>query len=265
MLPAIRENLDGLSEQEQTHYVENEGKYYLEVEAVGGMTLENVTGLKSTLGKLRTNETALQKQVTELTERFKDLDPEEARNALTKMKEIGDWNGDQKIAEAVEAAKRELVKQHKKVKDQLENELSDAQEQLTDAIVTTKIVEALQKEEGNVELLMPHVKNHVRMVKNQEGRFIPEVINDAGEQRIGDTDGSPMTITQYITEMKTQKTFAAGFPGANSTGSGNRGDDDRGKRTNTGPSKTVASSDGKAMSANLEKVASGEVKVDMQK
>jgi F0F1-type ATP synthase membrane subunit b/b' len=265
MLSAIRENLDGLSEQEQGHYVEREGKFYLEVEAVDGVALENVTGLKTTVGKLRTTETALQKKIAELTDRFKDLDPEEARNALSKMDEIKNWDGDQKIQEAVEAAKRELVKQHKKEKEELENELSNTQDQLTDAIVDTKIVEALTKEEGNVTLLMPHVKQHVRMVKNADGKFIPEVINDAGEQRIGDSDGSPMTISQYIAEMKTQTTFAAGFPGANSTGSGRSSDEDRGKRTVASNSKTISASDGKALSGNIEDIASGKVRVDMEK
>ena len=265
MLDAIRDTIEGLSEQEQAHYVEKEGKFYLVVTAVDGVSLENVTGLKTTLGKLRTNETELQKQVAALTDKFGDLDPEEARIALEKYDEVKNWSGTKKIQEAVEASKRELVKQHKKEKEELENELSNTQGQLTDAIVDTKIVEALTKEEGNIPLLMPHVKQHVRMVKNTDGKFIPEVVNERGEQRIGDSDGNPMTINQYIAEMKTQKTFAAGFPGANSTGSGGSSDSDSGTQKRTGGSKTVVASDGKAMSASLEDIASGKMAVDMSK
>ena len=158
-----------------------------------------------------------------------------------------------------------MVKAHTKEKENLEEELADANDQLTDAIVDTKIVEALQKEDGNVELLTPHVKKHVRMVKNSAGKWYPEIVNNEGDPRVGDSDGTPMTIQQYIQEMKTQKTFAAAFPGANATGSGGSGSSESGKQTNTGNAKTVVASDGKGMSSNIEDIASGKVSVDMSK
>jgi len=262
-LEAIRENLDGLSDDEKKHYVEKDGKFCLDVTPVNGVSLEDVTGLKKTLEKLRTNERTLTKNLADLQVRYKDIDPEEARMALGKMDEIKNWDGDQKIKEAVEAAKRELIKQHTKTKEQLEEELTDAQEQLTEALVNTKIVEALQKEQGNVELLLPHVKKYVRMVKNAEGRFYPEVTNENGDPRVGDSDGSPMTIHQLILEMKGQKTFAAGFPGANSAGSGGSGSSEGGTQTKTSKVKVIAASDAKAMSANMEDIASGKTQVDM--
>jgi len=266
MLKAIVDNLDGLSEQEQQHYKQrDDGKWILLVDSVDGVSLEDVTALKKTLEKLRTSERTLTKTVADLQTKYKDLDPEEAKAALAKMDEIKNWDGDRKIQESVEAAKRELLKQHTKVKEQLEEDLTDVQEQLTEALVTTKIVEALTKEQGNVELLLPHVKKSVRMMKNTEGRFYPEVINDNGDQRVGDSDGSPMTIHQLILEMKAQKTFAAGFPGANSSGGGGGGSSDSGTHTKTSGVKTVAASDGKGMSASLEDIASGKTQVDMSK
>jgi len=264
MLQAIRENLEGLSEAEQAHYVERDGKFYLEVTAVDGVALENVTSLKSTVETLRSNERKLTKTLEGVQAKFKDIDPDEARNAIKKYDEVKNWDGNTKIAEAVETSKKELVKAHKKEVEALEEDLADTQTQLTDAIVNTKIVEALQKEEGSVELLLPHVKKHVRMIKNTTGKWMPEVINDANEPRVGDSEGNPMTITQYIQEMKTQKTFAAAFPGAGSTGSGGSGPLG-GTQQRTSKDKIVPSSDGKAMSQNIEEIASGKTKVDMNK
>lgn len=269
MLDAIileKEKFDELSENEQQHYTEREGKFYLDVTAVDGVALENVTALKTTVGKLRGNEKKLQMDLTALQEKFEDIDPDEARTAIKKYDEVKNWDGDQKVREAVDASKKELVKAHKKQVEQLEGELADSQDQLTDAIVDTKVVEALQKEEGNVELLLPHVKKHVRMAKNSTGKWIPEVINDANEPRVGDSDGNPMTITQFIQEIKTQKTFAACFPGANSTGSGGSDSSNDGKsKKKTGKGKTISASDGKAMSRNVDEIATGKTKVDMQK
>lgn len=267
MLSAIleKEKFDELSETEQAHYVERDGKFYLEVTTVDGVALEDVKGLKTTIETLRGNERKLTKTLETAQVKYKDIDPEEARNAIKKYDEVKNWDGNTKIAEAVEASKRELVKAHKKEVETLEEDLADTQTQLTDAIVNTKIVEALQKEEGSVELLLPHVKKHVRMVKNSAGKWMPEVINDANEPRVGDSEGNPMTITQYIQEMKTQKTFAAAFPGANSTGSGGSGSSEGGTQQKTSKGKTVASSDGKAMSKSVEDIASGKTKVDMSK
>lgn len=267
MLSAIleKEKFEELSENEQQHYTEREGKFYLDVTAVDGVALENVTGLKKTVGTLRATETKLQADLTALQAKFEDIDPDEARTAIKKYDEVKNWDGDQKVREAVEASKKELVKAHKKQVEALENDLADSQEQLTDAIVDTKVVEAVQKEEGNVELLLPHVKKHVRMAKNSTGKWIPEVINDANEPRVGDSDGNPMTITQYIQEIKTQKTFAACFPGANSTGGGGGGHSEGGTHKKTSKGKTISASDGKAMSQSVEEIATGKTKVDMQK
>lgn len=268
-LEAIRENLEGLNEQEQAHYneVEKDGKktYHLDVTPVEGMSLENVTGLKSTVEKLRSNERTLQADLDKINKKFEDIDPDQARTAIAKYDEVKNWNGDQKVQEAVAASKVELIKAHKKAKDELENELAETTTQLQEALVTTKIVEALQKEEGNVDLLLPHVKLHVEMAKDKDGKFHPEVVNKEGHQRVGDSDGNPMTILQYVQEMKTQKSFAAGFAGANSTGSGNSGQDDGGTPKKTNKGKTIPASDGKAMSNSIEDIASGKSVVAMDK
>ena len=103
------------------------------------------------------------------------------------------------------------------------------------------------------------------MIKGSDGKFRPEVVNAEGNPRVGDSDGNPMTILQYVQEMKTQTTFAAGFPGANSSGSGKSGTDDSGKQTQTRKGKTIPASDGKALSTGLEDIASGKSTVDMSK
>jgi len=265
MLDAIRDSVEGLTEVEQGHYEERDGKFYLDVGAVDGVALENVTGLKTTVETLRASERKLKANLEATLAKYKDIDPEEARTAIEKYDEVKNWDGDQKVTEAKESVRRELVKQHTKKVESLTEELADTQTQLTDAIVNTKIVEALQKEEGNVELLLPHVKKSVRMIKNPAGKWMPEVMNEAGEPKVGDSEGNPMTILQYIQEMKSNKTFAAAFPGANSTGSGGSKTSESGKHKKSDGSKTIAASDGRAMSVNVDEIATGKTKVDLDK
>ena len=287
MLKAKLDNLDGVSDEVKAHYIETDGKFYLDVGVVDGLAVEDVSGLKSTVEALRNTEkeltaslrsanTAMESQ----TERFKDIDPDAARTALGKLDEINNWDGNTKIKDAVKLAVEtaegkiqgkmdELVRQQTEAVTKIQTDLDSSQSQLQDAIVDSKIIEAISVEKGNVSLLMPHVKTHVRMVKGSNGRFKPEVIKEDGTVRIGDSQGNDMTITQLVQEMKGQETFAAAFTGANQSGSGRDGNNNDGNdnnRNNRGTdSKVINSSDTKEVSANLEDIASGKVIVDMEK
>jgi len=279
MLKAMlnKESFEGLSEELQKEYEEKDGKFYLSVEKVNGLALENVDGLKSTVEKLRTAEKTLQQSLksvqdslNEHSKKYEGIDPEVARSALSKIDEIKNWDGETKVKKAVEVAEQklqakmnELVKTHSTKVEELEDELANSQSQLQDAIVTSRIIEAIHKEGGSVDLLIPHVRKNVNMIKDNNGKWKPEVINDDGNPRIGDSQGNPMTITQLVQEMKSKDVFAAAFTGASSTGSGKSGSSEAGTQKKTDV-KVVKASDKTAMSQNLEQIASGKVQVEIE-
>lgn len=278
MLKAMLQTLEGLDEKVKEHYTEKDGKFYLDVEKVEGLALEDVSGLKASVETLRASERSLTQDLKNSTDNIKQLetkydgiDPVAAKDALSKLDEITNWDGNKKIQEAVEIADRkmqikmeELVKQNTEKVKALESDLVNSQDQLQDAIVNTQIVKAISQENGNVDLLIPHVRKHVNMIKDGKGNWIPEVVNDKGEPKIGDNAGTPMTVLQYVQNMKTQDTFAAAFLGVNSSGSGKTHSED-GDHTPTGKEKVVSASDDKALSGNLEDIATGKTKVDMSK
>jgi len=287
-LKAIRTSLDGLDEKVKEHYTEEGGKFVLDVTKVDGLGLEDVSGLKSTVEKLRVSEKALQAEVKKSEDAFKNaqtshqeflkkyegIDAEAAKSALDKIDEIKNWNGETKVKEAVQEAERrveqkmqakldEVVKQNTTKITGLESELTDSQSQLQEAVVTSKIIEAVSKEGGNVNVLMPHVRNQVVMVKDSHGKWKPEVQKADGTPRIGDNSGNDMTIEQLVQEMKGQDTFAGCFSGANSTGTGKTDSTSNTTHKKT-DSKVVNASDTKGMSANLADIASGKTKVNME-
>jgi len=275
MLKAVLDSLEGLSDSMKEHYKEKDGKFYLEVEKIAGLALENVDGLKSTVEKLRTSEKTLQQSLKTIEDtmkinakKYEGIDPEIAREALSKIDEIKNWDGETKVKKAVEVAEQrlqlkinELVKQHSTKVEEIEDELANSQSQLQDAIVTSKIIEAISKENGNVDLLIPHVRKYVNMIKDNQGKWKPEVVNEEGNSRIGDSQGNSMTIMQLVQEMKSKDVFAAAFSGTGSTGSGKTGSSDTPvKKLDV---KVVKASDTKNISQNLEQIASGKVQVDM--
>lgn len=291
MLKAMleKEKYESLDDGIKEHYTEKDGKYVLAVTKVDGLSLENVDGLKRTVETLRASEKSLQTEVKvsedalkvsitehkEFAVKYEGIDPEAAKEAIGKIDDIKNWDGEKKVREAVQVAVQaieqkakfkmeEVVKQHTTKADGLQTELKASQGQLQEAIVSSKIVEAISKANGNVDVLMPHVKNQVVMIKDSHGLFKPEVQNKDGNPRVNN-DGADMTIIQLVEEMKTQDTFAACFSGANQSGSGHTGSSATGSHKKTGEGKTVAASDTKAMSDNLEDIATGKVKVDMSK
>lgn len=275
-LKAILKTLEGLDDKVKEHYKKKGDQFILNVTSVDGLVLENVSGLKATVEALRTSDRNMTQDLKNSTEAIKQLekkyegiDPVAAKDALGKVEEIANWDGDTKIKEAIEINERkmnakmeELAKQNTEKVALLESDLADSQSQLQDAIVNSRIVEAISKEKGNIALLIPHVRQHVNMVKNGHGKWIPEVVSDKGDPRIGDAQGTPMTVEQFVQEMKTKEDFAAAFPGANASGTGKTGSEESGHRE-AGDETVIKASDDKGMSKNLEDIAAGKVKVDM--
>lgn len=224
-LKAIVEKLEDVAEPMREHYRAGtadegtEGKFVLGVEAVSGFTLENVDGLKSALGKERTRAD----KAEGLTVKFKDLDPDKARAAMTELEELKKLDPSaeaDKIANTkFEAAKAQLLEKHASElteRDERNKHLSSTVESLLiDAAATAALAEA----KGSVELLLPHVKSHTR-VKEVDGKFVVEVVDKDGNGRIGDAKGTPMDIKGLVAEMRQSSTFARAFDGSGQSGGG---------------------------------------------
>lgn len=226
-LKAIVEKIEDAPEALREHYTagtgDNEGKFVLAVEAVGGYALEDVQGLKSALGKERTQREKLERDVVA----FKDLDPAKARAALTELEELKKLDPTaeaDKIANTkFESARTQLLEKHQGEMSALTDRngflTKTVEGLLVDAVATAALAEA----KGSVELLLPHVKAHAR-VKEADGKFTVEVVDAAGNGRIADAKGSPMGIKDLVAEMRQSETFARAFEGEGHSGSGKQPD-----------------------------------------
>lgn len=289
-LKAIVDSIEGLHEEIVAHYKEVKGrdgskKFHLDVTEVDGFALEDVTALKTTVKTLRTSEKTLRKEVEtgenalrKHEAKFEGIDPKAAKDALGKIVDIENWDGETKVAEAVKVAKEtatadaqtridKLVTEHNEKVKGLNTELITSTDQLHAAIVTSKIVEAISKEEGNVDLLMPHVERQVKMTKEDSGKFVPYVVDIKGERRDKDIAANTfMEISDLVAEMKDSSTYAACFKGTGSSGTGQHGNDGSGNKKPVNKDKNVKHikhDDAAAVSENLEGIANGTVVVDM--
>jgi hypothetical protein len=218
-LKAVLNDSSALTEALKPFYVEKDGKFVLDVEPVEGFALEDVTGLKSALGSERTSREKLEKQIA----KFKDLDPDKAREALTKLDELSKFDpekeADKIASKKLESATAQLLEKHTQeigAKEQRITTLSGAVDKLLRRSAATQ---AIAEEKGSVDLLLPHVLEHTR-VKETDSGFEVEVIDVKGNVRIADGKGTPMTIAGLVAEMRQSEKFGRAFEASGKSGSG---------------------------------------------
>jgi hypothetical protein len=235
-LKAILDSLDGLSEELRGHYTEQDGKFMLSVTSVDGFALENTKGLKSALERERADRRKLNDRLAAIG----DHDPDVIREAVSKLDEIKSWDPDKKVSEAVKAREAQIVDLHKKELNKADGRAKTLQRQLESVLIDQAAERAIVEAKGNVRLLLPHVKSALRIREDGE-RFLAEVVNERGEPRIGDKHGQPMTIAQYVEELRTDASFAAAFTATDSRGSGASGGS--GSRGTTSAGQRIATRD----------------------
>ena len=215
-LKAVLESLDGISEELQKEYKEVDGKFILDVEAAGGLELEDVGKLRTALGKERANV----KNLTAQIKKFDGIDLDEAKEALSKVQELKDMDPEKKVQEGIKAREKQLRQQHEKEIKAAQDENVSLTKQLEQHLIKAAATKAIAAQEGSVDLLLPHVISFTKMRKNDQGNFIVEVVDAEGNARVGDSEGNPMTIPQLVDEMKASDAFAPAFKGTGSTGTG---------------------------------------------
>lgn len=257
-LKAIVESLEGLSEDVAAEYSQREdGKFQLQVDAIGGLELADTAGLKSALQKERQSVADLKGEV----KKYGDLDPDAAREALTKVEQLGEMTPTEKVEQQIRTRTEKLVAQHNADKATLEKTIDGLKGQLSANLIDVAATAALNELGGNVRLLLPHVRGMTRMRQTDDGRFVAEVLDENGQVEI-DGQGNPLTIPKLVEKMKSDDTFAPAFKGSGATGSGAGGSGgNTGGTGGGGNAKSVSLTDQGALNANIDKIASGEVTV----
>lgn len=194
------EKLEAVDEPLRPLYVERDGKYELDVDGIQDMR----AALKTANEEAKT-----------LRLKYKGIDPEEYAELKTQLEELRAKSG----PEAIESIKQQLLTAHGKEKARLESRLTkltgELERALVDASATAEIVAA----KGSPVLLLPHVKKFTKMVEGDNGHFSVQVVNERGEPRVRD-DGTPMSLSNLIGELRANTQFGRAFEGNGSSGSG---------------------------------------------
>lgn len=210
------EEFEGLHKSIHDDYTKNDDGTYSLTLLSDYESQEDVKGLKTALDKERDNAKAAGRSLTALKEQYGDIDAEkytELLNAEAKREEdeaLKRGEYDKQLLTVNEKHGEELGKRDKR------------EEYLLGVIKASKIdaavVTALNAMEGDVDLLLPHVKDQMKLVE-EDGQFFARVIDEAGTVRVNG-EGKFLTAKELVGEMRDGSKFARGFAADVKSGGG---------------------------------------------
>lgn len=224
MLKAVYESADDIPENLREYYAESDaGGYILSVSDESGYALENVQGLKSTLGKLKDRATKAEEGLKQYSAIGRS--PQELAEALQQLESLRITQGEE--SEAISRMKAELDNVKRSARENIEQatapiqSLADARmEQIKDLLIDSQLQNAIIEAGGNPRLLMPILKNEVRARTDEDGKVIVEIVDADGTPRVKGKDLAPMGFSDLVAERRNDPDLAVAFKANGHSGGG---------------------------------------------
>lgn len=201
-----------------------DGRYTLQVSAVDGYALEDVSALTRALSTERENASSYAAKL----EKLKDLDPDAARDALQKIAKMKDWTPEEKVREQMKAREEALRTEFEKALDPVKKEKDRYWSEVQNLLVRSEAMRALAGK-AEPELLLPIIEKRARVVE-RDGKFVAQVMDDNGAPMMhatkdaqGRTVVVDMPLEQFALSLKDNPRYAPAFFGTGHSGSGAQG------------------------------------------
>ena len=213
----------------KSFYEKPEGseQFVLQVEADGGFALEDVAGLKSTLGKLKDRATKAEGSLKGFSALEKE--PTELLALLEELTTLQTSQGDE--SEAIAGLKTQMENLKTSARTEMEKSIAPIQalsdsrlEQLKGLLIDARLSEAIIAEGGSPKLLMPVLKNEVRARTDDNGNVIVEIVDSEGTPRITGADLNPMSFADLVQERKLDTELSVAFSANGHSGGGTKSD-----------------------------------------
>jgi len=258
MLKRVVQDINEVEEQYRSLYEkQDDGTFRLQLEDD-----ENVDGLKSALEKERKARRDAEKSLKETVEKYKDIDPDKAREAQKKLQELqekqllDEGKVDELVVARTERMKADFESQREalqaKIKE-LDGQLQDRTQQLGAVKIDKVITDAVAAVGAVRKGAMADALSRARAVWK---------INDAGEAVALNPDGGTIYGSDGTSPMKPEEWANSLLKDAPHLFEGSGGS---GSENNQGAGgkniKEIDRNDQKAFGENLEAIASGKIQV----
>lgn len=182
-----------------------------------GKTVKNTRKENETLKKNRVDLTPWKQLGTLVGVEGDDITPDVLKAGIEGVLEKAKNGSDLKVN--MEKLRKEIEDAASLKLKSKDEELNGMLSTLNEHMVISAATAALAEEKGSPELLLPVIRQHAKLVKDSDGRYVVRVLDDQGEVR-GDGKGGFMTVAALIKEMKGSKSYGRAFESTAPAGGG---------------------------------------------
>ncbi len=197
------------------------------LDAVGGLAIEDVGGMKTALADFRDTKYPKTKKALSA---FEDLGktPEQIKASLARLDAMADETKDTMKKSEHDAMLKQLTEKHSGELGKAGKKDELQKKQIAKLLIDSTATSALAKLTKHGHLALPHIRSTTRVEELEDGSFVARVLNKEGQIRVTEKSGSePMGIKELVEIMKTEEQFAPIFFGEGSTGGGMLGSDSK--------------------------------------
>jgi hypothetical protein len=241
-----------------------DGKFELDIESVDGRVLEDVVGLKATISSANALANTLKGQLKAYADAGV-TDPNAAKVALEKVKEMSSWTPEQKVKEQIESIQRQLEEKRVAEVGAAKSESDGLRKNLHEILCISAATSAIAaaKPKGDPSVLLPMVTGKMRIETNSAGKPVARMLGDDGNVLLTRKAGSQaeMEVDEYVQILKTTPKIAPYFEGSGTSGGGTGTPAGGSGGGGGGGPVRIKRSDRAAISRNADAIAKGTVVV----
>lgn len=209
-IPIQTESLDGVPEALREHYkAKDGGGYVLDATPSGGLSIEDVAGLKSALSAARSEAKAASSKLAAFVgDDGSMIDPKAAQDAIARLAALGsDSDVEAKVQAAVQAQVDALGRKHAQELAARDERESGMAGQISKYVLDDALLRALtDTRDGRTAAINPNVlasamKERLKVAET-EGKFEVHVLDESGNRRISPASGSDawMSVEELVDE-----------------------------------------------------------------
>ena len=236
-LKAVVKTLDDVPEEARALYAEKDGSFHLDIEGIENHP--GATSLKNALDREKAERIKRQETIDELkvaAAKFKDIDPDKAREALDKIAEIDDKKliSEGKIEELVEAKVERMRTDFDAqiaAKDKTITELTDSSGVLTHELSDIKIFSAIRDEaleNGARPEALDDIVNRGRTIWHLVDGAPTAIKVGTDDERIFGKTGDALTIPEWVGTLAAEASHLFNPNSGGGSGGGDQRGGDRG-------------------------------------
>lgn len=221
-LPFIVDSLDQIKEEHRALYVEENGKFRLDLEGY-----EDPKGLKTALQSERDAAKTAQRELQRLQKQFEGIDPEIVKKVFDQLDhdEEAKLIAEGKVNEVIQKRTEKMREEHARLLNAETTRANNAEayaNKFKDSVIQGQIIqaavelEALPEATGDIAFLAK-----TKFVLDEDGKAV--AVDENGEVVIGKDGKTPLSPKEWVESLREQKPYfwpkanGSGAPGSSNT------------------------------------------------